>query len=209
MLVQCDFDGTVTEKDVSFMLLDAFADGNWRQWLKKFAADEITVGRFNTKAFSMVTTGQQTMLDYLQDRVAVRAGFEEFTAFCREHGFRLVIVSNGLEFYIEWVLRNIGLPDIEIHAARTTFNPAGLQVQYLASDGSIIDNGHKEGYTDTFLAAGYNMVYIGDGRSDLSSARRCHHVFATDRLLELCQQSEVNCYPFTDFNDIIRVMQSF
>jgi 2-hydroxy-3-keto-5-methylthiopentenyl-1-phosphate phosphatase len=26
-LVQCDFDGTVTEEDVSFMLLDAFADG--------------------------------------------------------------------------------------------------------------------------------------------------------------------------------------
>ncbi len=30
-LVQCDFDGTVTEEDVSFMLLDAFANGGWRQ----------------------------------------------------------------------------------------------------------------------------------------------------------------------------------
>jgi 2-hydroxy-3-keto-5-methylthiopentenyl-1-phosphate phosphatase len=25
MIIQCDFDGTITEEDVSFMLLDAFA----------------------------------------------------------------------------------------------------------------------------------------------------------------------------------------
>ncbi len=28
-LVQCDFDGTITEEDVSFAMLDAFADGDW------------------------------------------------------------------------------------------------------------------------------------------------------------------------------------
>ena len=31
-LVQCDFDGTITEEDVSFMLLDAFADRDPRRW---------------------------------------------------------------------------------------------------------------------------------------------------------------------------------
>ena len=30
-LVQCDFDNTIAESDVSFMLLDAFADGDWQQ----------------------------------------------------------------------------------------------------------------------------------------------------------------------------------
>ncbi|MCJ7743228.1 MAG: hypothetical protein MUO99_01535 [Dehalococcoidales bacterium] len=29
-IVQCDFDGTVTEEDVSFLMLDACADGDWR-----------------------------------------------------------------------------------------------------------------------------------------------------------------------------------
>ncbi|MBI2979758.1 MAG: hypothetical protein HYY41_02890 [Chloroflexi bacterium] len=58
-LVQCDFDGTITEEDVSFMLLDAFADGDWRRRLKEYEAGRISVGRFNTEAFSMVKAPEQ------------------------------------------------------------------------------------------------------------------------------------------------------
>jgi len=35
-MVQCDFDGTITEEDVSFFLLDTFADGDWRQLWKDY-----------------------------------------------------------------------------------------------------------------------------------------------------------------------------
>jgi len=32
MIIQSDFDGTITEEDVSFALLDVFAQGDWREW---------------------------------------------------------------------------------------------------------------------------------------------------------------------------------
>jgi 2-hydroxy-3-keto-5-methylthiopentenyl-1-phosphate phosphatase len=206
--VQCDFDGTVTEKDVSFMLLDAFADGDWRQWDDKHDAGTITVGRFNQEVFSMVRAGRREMLEYMKPRVTIRLGFENWVAYCRSNRVRLVIVSNGLRFYIEEILGGLGLADVEVHAAETEFFPGGLHVRYVGPDGTVLDDGFKESYVDSLLQDGNRLAYVGDGGSDLRPARGCHRVFATGRLLELCRRDDVACTPFTDFNDIIAAMES-
>ena len=125
-LIQCDFDDTVTYKDISFFLLDAFAGAEWREHLEKYQAGKISVGEFNRLSFSMVKASRREMLDYIKDRVRLRPGFQEFAPFCREKGFRLVIVSNGLDFYITEILKGLRLSDIEHHAAETRFNPEGL-----------------------------------------------------------------------------------
>jgi 2-hydroxy-3-keto-5-methylthiopentenyl-1-phosphate phosphatase len=210
-LVQCDFDGTVTIGDVSFMLLDAFANGDWRYWDKKYASGEISVGRFNTEVFSMVVADRQTMLDYIKGRVVIRPGFSEFVTLCRQKDFRLVIISNGLSFYIEQILEDIGLAGLEIHAADTHFHRDGLSVQYVRPDGTVTDSGLKDTYTNLFLADGYRVVYIGDGRSDFLPARRCSMIFAAadeGKLLKICRRENVECHPYTSFHDIIGVMET-
>ena len=210
-MVQCDFDGTVTTEDVSFLLLDAFADGDWRQWEGEYASGRISVGRFNSEVFGMVTADRQTMLDYARDRSVIRPGFVEFVALCRRRGFHLVIVSNGLQFYIEQALEGVGVTDIEIHAARTEFRADGLRVRYVGPDGRVLDAAVKEAFTRAFLADGYQVSYIGDGRSDYAPASLSHRVFAaadTGSLLETCREGGVACHPFADFHDIARVMES-
>jgi HAD superfamily phosphoserine phosphatase-like hydrolase len=193
------------------MLLDAFASGDWRHWEEKYAAGEISVGRFNAEVFSMATTDRQTMLDYIKGRVAIRPGFSEFVTLCRQRDFRLVIVSNGLSFYIERVLRDIGLPGLEVHAADTRFCLDGLRVQYIGPDGNAVDSGPKDAYTSSFLADGYRVIYIGDGRSDFLPARRCNVIFAAadeGSLLKICRRENVKCHPYSSFHDIISVMET-
>ena len=207
-IVQCDFDGTVTEKDVSFLLLDAFADPNWREWEQKYDAGLITVGRFNQEIFSGVQASRCEMLNYMKSRVTIRPGFEEWVAYCGSIGARLVIVSNGLRFYIDDIMTDLGLSDIEVHAAETEFSPYGLRVQYVGPDGNVVDNGFKESFSDSFLTDACRLTYIGDSASDLRPAKRCHQVFATGRLLELCRRDKVPHTPFSDFNDIITAMKS-
>ena len=51
-IIQCDFDGTITDDDVSFLILDAYAGGNWRQLFKDYEDGKISVGHFNEAAFS-------------------------------------------------------------------------------------------------------------------------------------------------------------
>ena len=206
-LVQCDFDGTVTEEDVSFLLLDAFASGDWKHLLRQYQEGKITVGQFNREAFTMVTADKQTLLRRVKDEVKVRTGFHELVAFCRRRGFRLVIVSNGLDFYIEKILGDIGMGEIEVFAAQTHFSPRGLEVQYIGPDGSRLDSDFKEAYVDLFLGEGYQIIYMGNGSSDISPARQCHYVFATGVLLAHCKQTNLDCIPLTDFREVVRVME--
>lgn len=205
-IVQCDFDGTITEEDVSFALLDAYA-GDWRERLKDYQEGRISVGRFNTEVFARVKADRETLIRIAKDNARLRSGFPEMAACCRRRGFRLVIVSNGLDFYIREILRDLRLTGIEIHAARTRFYPRGLQVQYIGPDGQTLDSSFKEAYVDLFLGQGYRIIYAGNGDSDFQPARKCHYVFATGNLLARCQQARLGCIPFSDFNEIVRVME--
>ncbi len=206
-LVQCDFDGTITEEDVSFIMLDTFADGDWRQLFREYEEGKISVGHFNTAAFAMVKADRQSLLEIVKDKIKVRPGFHQLVDYCRRRGFRFVIVSNGLDFYIKKILRDAGLEDIEVFSAKTQFHPEGLKVQYIGPDGSQLNNDFKAAYVNSFLREGYRIIYAGNGNSEIAPAKMCSHIFATGALLAYCQQTNLGCIPFTDFNEIIRVME--
>jgi len=203
-LVQCDFDGTVTEEDTSFFLLDAFAQGDWRRLLREYKEHRISVGEFNTKAFAMVKADKPTLLGVLKGKIKVRAGFHELVNYCRRRGLRLVIVSNGLDFYIEATLKDLELESIEVHAAQASFHPEGMKVQYLGPDGERLEDGVKEAYTKSFLKLGYRVIYVGNGDSDFAPAKYAHHVFATGELLVYCRENNLNYKPFDNFVDVVR-----
>lgn len=206
-LVQCDFDGTVTQEDVSFLMLDAFAKGDWEQPLAEYREGKISVGHFNMKAFAMVEADRQTLLDFVKDKVKIRAGFGELLSYCRSRGFQFVIVSNGLDFYIKALLRDNGAENIEIFAANTEFYPGGMKVKYIGPEGEQLHDNFKKTYTRLFLKRGYRVVYVGNGMSDLSPASQAHCTFATGELLDLCGQANLNCTPFVDLNDVVKGLE--
>ena len=203
-LVQCDFDGTITEEDTSFFLLDAFAQGDWRRLLQDYKAHKISVGEFNTKAFAMVKADKHTLLEAIKGKVKVRAGFHELVNYCLKEDFKLVIVSNGLDFYIETTLKDLGLENIEVHAAQAAFHPEGMEVHYAGPDGKRLEDGFKEAYAKSFLKLRYRVIYIGNGDSDVAPAKYAHHVFATGELLAYCRENNLNYKPFDNFIDVVR-----
>ena len=206
-VLQCDFDGTITTEDVSFMLLDAFADGDWRKIHEEYHAAHMTVGEFNTRVFAMVKASRKIMLDYLKGHTKVREGLPELAAACEKKGIKLVIVSNGLDFYIEHILKDAGLSRIECHAARTIFKPTGLDVAYISPAGKVITNGFKEAYARLFLERGCRVIYAGDGFSDAGAAKLCHKIFAIEGLLKYCQQTNLPCSTFDKLTDIAKEIE--
>jgi 2-hydroxy-3-keto-5-methylthiopentenyl-1-phosphate phosphatase len=208
MIIQCDFDGTITEEDVSFALLDAFAQGDWREWFEQYREHKITVGEFNTRAFAMVKASRAELLRAARDKVRLRAGLQELVGYCRRRGFRLVIVSNGLDFYITAILKDAGLGGIEVHAAKTQFYRSGLKVQYIGPDNTPLLSGFKEAYARAFLKQDHRLVYVGNGPSDIAPATYAQRVFARDGLLDGCREKGLECTPFNDLNDIVRGLES-
>jgi len=207
-LIQCDFDGTITKADVSFVLLDAFG-GDWREMHRDYERNKITVGRFNQAAFATVKSDRETLTRLALRQAEIRPGFPEMVDYCRQRDFRFVIVSNGLDFYIEAILKDIGLNHVAYHAAETVFDPAGLKVRYVGPDGNTLDNDFKVAYADLFVSQGYRVAYIGNGVSDFPPASRCQRVFAVDSLLARCQRENLECTPFTDFHQVISALESW
>jgi 2-hydroxy-3-keto-5-methylthiopentenyl-1-phosphate phosphatase len=208
MLIQCDFDGTITEEDVSFALLDAFAQGDWREWFQHYRQNRISVGEFNTRAFAMVKASKKELLEVVRSKTRVRPGLHELVGYCRSRGFRFVIVSNGLDFYIEAILKDAGLRDIEVYAAKTRFYRRGLKVQYIGPDGIPLMSDFKEAYAKLFLGQGQRLIYVGNGPSDVAPASLAHHIFGKDGLLDGCREMNLECTPFNDLKDIVRGLES-
>jgi 2-hydroxy-3-keto-5-methylthiopentenyl-1-phosphate phosphatase len=207
ILVQSDFDGTITEEDASFFLLDAFAQGDWRRLLRQYKEHRISVGEFNTRAFAMVKADKHRLLEALQGNVKVRAGFHELVDHCLEKGLRFVVVSNGLDFYVRAVLEELGLGDLEVHAAQAFFRPAGMKVRYIGPDGKMVNDGFKEAYVESFVRQGYRVIYIGNGDSDVGPAKHADRVFATGDLLAYRKENDLNCKPFNDFREVVEDLE--
>jgi 2-hydroxy-3-keto-5-methylthiopentenyl-1-phosphate phosphatase len=210
--VQIDFDGTVTEEDVSFLLLDTYVGSAWREHLEEYTSGKIPVGAFNKRVFGMMKADRQTMTDMVltSPRVKVRPGFRELIEYCAGKGYKIVIVSNGLRFYIEAILENLGVAGVnglEIYAARNDFYPGGVKVAYIGPDGTELEAGFKEAYTAVLIKRGYRVVYMGDGDSDIYPSRLAKYVFATDQLLKRCKAENLACFPFNDFFEVIKELK--
>jgi 2-hydroxy-3-keto-5-methylthiopentenyl-1-phosphate phosphatase len=142
------------------------------------------------------------------DKVRIRPGFRELLDHCSRKGFRLVIVSNGVDFYIEAILKSLGIKGVDVFAAKSRFGPQGMKVQYIGPDGAELEVGFKEAHTEVLRSDGCSVVYIGNGLSDLYPARRAKHVFAIDDLLKRCRETNLPCVPFNDFNDVVKGLET-
>lgn len=207
-IIQLDFDGTVTEEDVSFLLLDTFVGKGWRKHLDEYSAGDITVGAFNKMVFGMMQADVKTLTNFVltDPRVKVRPGLKEFIDYCKKQGIDIIIVSNGLTFYIEALLKKLGIRGLEIHAAENVFYDGGVKVRYLGPDGKEVDAGFKEVYTDFLRQKGYQVIYVGNGTSDIYPSRKAQYVCATADLLNICQKENLKCYPFSDFFDVVKIL---
>jgi 2-hydroxy-3-keto-5-methylthiopentenyl-1-phosphate phosphatase len=204
MIIQSDFDGTITEEDVSFVLLDAFAEGDWRKLFQQYRENKMSVGDFNTRAFATVKASKKELLDVVRNKARVRSGLHNLVNYCQSQGFRFLVVSNGLDFYIKSILEDIGLGNIEVYASQTRFHPDGIEVQYIGPDGIPLMSDFKEAYTKLFLKQGYQVAYLGNGPSDIFPAVHAHYVFARDGLLDCCKEKNLKCKPFDDLDDVVR-----
>ena len=183
--------------------MDQFATKPWRPYWDQYKEGKISVGQFNTTVFSLVTADRQTMVDFVQKNARIRPGLARLLEFCRKKQIEFVITSNGLDFYISFILDGLGMNGTRVIAARTQFDPRGLKVQYIGPDGKELMDKFKETYTRLFLSEGYRVIYIGNGVSDFPSARLSYRVFACQDLLESCKEGKLKCIPFDDMNDVV------
>jgi 2-hydroxy-3-keto-5-methylthiopentenyl-1-phosphate phosphatase len=203
MIIQCDFDGTILTNNMSVLLRQRFAPPIWRDMETDFENGIISVERSNILQYSLVTTAKKDLQSFVHDNISLRNGFQSFISFCNSSSISVVIVSSGLDFYIQTILKAIGLENIELYCAHTTINGNGIQVGYRDPEGYPVEEDFKNSYARWLKERDAELIYLGDGLSDIEAAKQAVHVFATGRLPGLLDERAYSYYTFSDFFDVI------
>jgi len=203
MIIQCDFDGTIIKNNLSVLLREKYACGDWQKIDSDYLHGHITVEQSNKLQFALIKEPKERLQAFVRQHIELRPGFVEFVRYCQENAIHFAIVSSGLDFYIEPVLASIGMPDLELHCGRTSFGKDGIDVSYYDPEDNIINKGFKRKHLSSLKKRDNNVVYIGAGLSDLEAARQADHVFATGKRMDLLDSQSIACSAFSDFYDLL------
>jgi 2-hydroxy-3-keto-5-methylthiopentenyl-1-phosphate phosphatase len=204
--ILCDFDGTVTVEEVSTSLLDRFSPREWREADQDLLAGRMTLRQTMEREFWLLRASRSEMERFVGN-VHLRSGFREFVAASRRHRVPLVIISEGLDFYIRAFLEDKGI-DVEYRTNRAVFTGNGIAMEHPFSDAACDHCGTcKKAQLAIFKRKGYTTVYVGDGVSDRCPARHADLLFARDGLLRYCRKERIRCVPYEDFTDVLRVLE--
>jgi len=209
MIIQCDFDGTITRNNLSILLREKYACGNWRKIDVDYLHGRLTVEQSNQMQFTLIKEPEEKLQEFIRQHIEVRPGFAKFISYCRKNGIPIVIVSSGLDFYIKTVLNNLALSDLELHCGQTCFGKDGINITYRDPKGEIITEGFKRKYLTSLKKRDQSVIYIGDGLSDLEAACLADYILATGQLPELLRAESVPYHSFSDFHDVIRQLHLF
>ena len=201
--ILCDFDGTITKKDVSIALLDKFTDGSWKQLPKN-----VVKGNIGSKsAYILIKEKIKGEVSEMQNYVRefeIEDGFLEFFNFVSGR-YDFEIVSDGFSFYIKEILKKWGISArfwaSELIKENSGFNfifPNESDFCNLCATCKLkIIRNNSEKFT----------VFIGNGISDRCIVESADIVFAKSRLKQICQMKGISFFQFENFYEILEVFK--
>jgi 2-hydroxy-3-keto-5-methylthiopentenyl-1-phosphate phosphatase len=208
--VVVDFDGTVTERAVSIMLLERFAPPSWRDLDREYAEGSLSARDTIARQFELIEATDDEIQQFVRDHAQLRQGFTEFVSHIRGMGYPLAITSEGLDLYIQPVLEEHGVDYVNVFSNEANRTDDGkLSVSFPHEDIDCSECGNcKSGLVKALQEDGNYVVFIGNGRTDLCPAREANMVFARDLLARKLEEEGRPFILFEDFNDIMESWDS-
>jgi 2,3-diketo-5-methylthio-1-phosphopentane phosphatase len=205
MLVLCDFDGTVSTVDMGNELLNRFTHKGWEQIDRAYCMGEIGSRVAYTQVASLFTGSRAQMLEFVRSRERMDPHFLEFYRFCQSNGMDIKIVSDGLDFYIDAILKKNNLHDIEFFSNVAVFHDGNkLSIEFPRINVECEKCGTcKKGVLREHRSHYDRVIYIGNGHSDVCPAKDADLVFAKEVLYETCRQDGTACVHYENFRDIL------
>jgi 2-hydroxy-3-keto-5-methylthiopentenyl-1-phosphate phosphatase len=206
VLILCDFDGTVTERDTNSFLAEQFAPSAYREVEHKLASRELTLREVLGAELGAMTAGQEAIVAAAVSAIPFRAGFRQFVDHVRARGDRLIVLSAGFRQLIEPMLEHAGFGgELTLVANDVQFTPDGGVVTW--RDLPVCDlcgEECKRGDVTRLRAdhPGREVVYIGDGFSDRCGAEHADRIFARASLAAYLDDLGVMYEHFDDFHSI-------
>lgn len=201
--VVCDFDGTITEFDLSLHIVEKFALEGWQKFDYLLDREKISIQEYMIGQYTLIRATKEEIFREIDRAVRIRPNFNDFIQYCKRNKFTIKIVSGGLDIVIYHVLKtnNWNIPVI-IAESKFISNKIDLKFPDLQFEDSI---DYKDDTVKKLKQDGYSIIFIGDGSTDFNGVRHSDFSFVVkDSILsELCQTEKLPHFEFDTFADII------
>lgn len=209
MRVICDFDGTITCRDTTDLVLEALARPAWRDLEDQWVAGAITAAECMRGQIALIDASP-AQLDSVLDSAALDPGFADFVAWCEARNIPVSIVSDGVDYFIARILRRHGLDRLPIVANRLSRRDGAWRLDQPwaragCANGSGVCKCAAAGPWDQALDM---TVFVGDGRSDFCVSARPDMLFAKASLADYAAARGREFAPFETFADVTATLSA-
>lgn len=212
LVLFCDFDGTITEKDNIVAIMRQFAPEGWEELTRQILAQEISIQEGVGQLFAMLPSSRREEITrFITAEAKIRPGFPVFVQFCKEREIELLITSGGIDFFVYPILEPFGLTG-PIYCNGSDFSGETIRITWPHSCDEHCSNGAC-GMCKTTIIRRYDpaqtfRVVIGDSITDLAGAQIADFVIARSLLLDKCKELNLPHQPFATFHDVIGILQT-
>ncbi|MEW9670667.1 2-hydroxy-3-keto-5-methylthiopentenyl-1-phosphate phosphatase [Ammoniphilus sp. 3BR4] len=210
IILFCDFDGTITEKDNIVDIMRQFAPQGWEEIVQSILSQEKTIRTGVGELFALIPSSQKEEITrFVLEQARIREGFKEFVAFTEEQGIHLLITSGGIDFFVHPMLEPFGLKE-RIYCNSARFNEPTIQITWPNScdEHCDVDCGMcKTTIIRSFPADQYYKVVIGDSITDLAGAKIADYTIARSFLKQKCEELHLPHSSFETFYDVINTLK--
>lgn len=201
----CDFDGTISLKDVTDELLMHFGKEGVVELEEAWEQGEIGSKECMAGQVALLDMSQAE-LDECLANIAIDPAFKEFVACMQAKNIPIQIVSDGLDYAIAKILAYNDIPEIPILANRlvnTGERSWALEFPYTADLCKKKSGNCKCQQSDALSQIYDQILYVGDGSSDYCVSHEVSLVYAKDKLIQYCEAEGILHQPIHGFSDII------
>lgn len=210
-----DFDGTISNSDVWISAFDSFIEDKTQrdELINRYNNYEISNRKVNQGDLDLVKNFSFDRFNKNLDNVLIDKTFHDFYNYCKKNDYDLTILSEGLDYYIDYILKRENL-DIKFFSNKLKFSDTDGKLRLLCefpfgdencnwcgvSKRNILINN-----TDEFN--GEVSVFIGDGESDACAVFYADIVFAKKKLASFCHKNNITYFEFFTFADVIKKLE--
>ncbi|MBS3907229.1 MAG: MtnX-like HAD-IB family phosphatase, partial [Syntrophaceae bacterium] len=124
-LILCDFDGTISVRDMGYILLNRFSSGDWESIDRDFYEGKIGSREAYSRIAKILKGDKESVLRFTREHSQIDPHFKSFYQHCLENDIDVKIVSDGLDFYIRTLLETHRLSEIPFYANAAHFRSDG------------------------------------------------------------------------------------
>ena len=207
-IVFCDFDGTITQLDVTDQILSQLAHPSWREIEQQWMQGLIGSRECLERQIALVDAPVEELHAAI-DGVPLDSDFTAFCKFARKKRLPLYILSDGFDYVIRRVLKRAGV-DRHFKSGTNLFASA-LRVEgrrlvpsfpHLPAPCAHGCATCKSALIGRLRERRRPVVFVGDGMSDRFAVELADVVFAKRHLLAYCRENGIAFHPFDTFSDV-------